>query len=64
MPMLMIMVVYLSESKWNTTFWKRKIAMSNGTSEKVVLFFRMANIFQTVSGLRGRFPVNATDLYK
>ena len=41
MPMLMIMVVYLSESKWNTAFWKRKIAASNGTSEKVVLFFRM-----------------------
>ena len=52
-----------------------KISGSNGTSEKVVLFFRTEYsnrkfaflFFQAislipVSGLRGRFPVNRTDL--
>ena len=59
---------------------QRKISGSNGTSEKVVLFFT-DGIFQTeirvpflqscskpslipVSGLHGRFPVNGTDFYK
>ena len=56
---------------------QRKISGSNGTSEKVVLFFRMecskrkysCSISSKlslipVSGLRGRFPVNVTDAYK
>ena len=54
---------------------QRKTSGSNGTSEKVVLFFRKEysnrkfafHFFQAislipVSGLRGRFPVNRTDL--
>ena len=56
---------------------QRKISGSNGTSEKIVLFFRMEypkrkSVFMIsskpslipVSGLRGRFPVNGTDSYK
>ena len=55
--------------------FQQKISGSNGTSEKVVLFFRteysnrkfVFHFFQAfslipVSALRGRFPVNRTDL--
>ena len=56
-------------------FWllQRKMSGNNGTTEKVVLFFRTeyseAEIrvlfFQAIqSGLRGHFPVNGTDLHK
>jgi len=41
LPFTTIFREILSESKWNTTYWKRKIAGSNRISEKVVLFFRM-----------------------
>ena len=56
--------------------FQRKICGSNGTSEKVVLFFRtecskrkiVFRFFKAmlipVSGLRGRFPVKGTDLHK
>ena len=66
------------ESIWNMPFFgsfQQKISGSNGTSEKVVLFFRKEysnrkfafHFFQAfslipVSALRGRFPVNRTDL--
>ena len=55
--------------------FQQEISGSNGTSEKLVLFFRKEysnrkfafHFFQAislipVSGLRGRFPVNRTDL--
>ena len=56
--------------------FQRKISGSRGKSEKVVLFPRseqsrqkfaflfFAVIFDTVSGLRGRYSVNGNDLYK
>ena len=67
--------------KWNTTFWvgsfRWEISESNGTSEKVVLFFRtecskrkfvfhFSKSFLTLpsSRLRGRFSENETDFYK
>jgi len=83
-----IMVVYhlekrsrkiLLKSKWKTNFWvlvPAEISRSNGTSEKVVLFFRTEHFKRKfvfhffkpplipVSGLRGRFPINETDSYK
>ena len=61
--------------KWIFGSFQQKISGSNGTSEKVVLFFRTEysnrkfafHFFQAfslipVSALRGRFPVNRTDL--
>ena len=61
---------------WLFSSFQQKISKSNGTSEKIVLIFRIEypnrnSCFISskpclipVSGLRGRFPVNGTDSYK